>query len=418
MAKQRVVVIGSGLAGASVVQALLARPEADELRVELFGAELHGTFDRSDLARVIESRGNATSIVRFNAAWFRERGVHFHEGARVRLVDRIRRQVHADGLSAAFDKVVFATGSVPYLPAIRNLLLDGGRLHPGVFTFRTLADCLALEGALQSARSVAVIGGGPMGLEVSCALAQRGSEVHLLHGSQRVMSGQLDDAAARILKAELEALGVRLHLGKRAVAVAGDPSLSALQLHDGSQLACDAVVIAAGVQPETWLAFQSGLSVERAIVVDGQLRSIDDASAYALGECAQWRASIHGTPEQIAQQAEVIAEHVTVRHSERRYLGLREPSLFRVVGMQLATMGTPESHEGDDVAQLSEPGRSRYKKVVMHSGRLVSAILLGDLRHVDRLSKLYRKSSPLTPDEQARLFDLSIPEDSSTENEP
>jgi nitrite reductase (NADH) large subunit len=185
---------------------------------------------------------------------------------------------------------------------------------------------------------------------------------------------------------------------------------TALSLSDGAEVECDLVVLAAGYQPETWLAFQSGLSVERAIVVDGQLRSIDDPGAYALGECAQWRASIHGTPEQIAQQAEVIAEHLTVRHSERRYLGLRQPSLYRVLGLPLATMGAPETHDGDDVAQLSEPGRARYKKVVMHSGRLVSAILLGDLRHIDRLRRLYMASAPLSPEEQARLFDLSIPD--------
>jgi nitrite reductase (NADH) large subunit len=407
MAKQRVVVIGSGLAGASVVQALLARPEAHELRIDLLGAEPQGAFDRGELSRLLVDA--SASIVRFEPEWFRERGVAFHAGARARLVDRPRRQVHADGVTLAYDKVVFATGSVPYLPGIRNLLLDAGRLHPGVFTFRSIADCLHLQAALSRARRVAVLGGGPMGLEVASALSQRGVEVHLLHSSQRLMSGQLDDAAARILKAEMEALGTEVHLGKRVVAVLGDGSLTGLSLSDGSTLACDAVVIAAGFQPETWLAFQCGLTVERAIVVDGQRRSIDDSNAYALGECAQWRASIHGTREQIAEQAEVIAEHLTTRSSQRRYLGTRQASLFQVLGMPLATMGAPESRDGDDVAQLSEPGRSRYKKVVMHSGRLVSAILLGDLRQAESLNKLYTKSTPLTAEEQSRLFDLWVP---------
>jgi nitrite reductase (NADH) large subunit len=409
MAKQRVVVIGSGLAGASVVQALLARPEADQLRVEVLGAEPQGAFDRADLPRLLADPTATSEIVRFDPAWFRERSVSFHGGARARLVDRVRRQVHADGLMLVYDKVVFATGSAPYLPGIRNLLLEGGKLHPGVFTFRSLEDVAALDAALVNARSVAVVGGGPMGLEIASALAQRGCHVHLLHLSTRLMSGQLDDAAARILKAEIEALGAELHLGKRVVSVLGDPLLAGLAMSDGSTLACDVVVLAAGFQPETWLAFQSGLTVERAIVVDGQMRSPDDPNCYALGECAQWRASIHGTREQIAEQAEVIAEHLTTRHSERRYLGVRQASLFHVLGMPLATMGSPESRDGDDVAQLSEPGRSRYKKVVMHSGRLVSAILLGDLRQADSLNKLYRASAPLTAEEQSRLFDLWIP---------
>jgi nitrite reductase (NADH) large subunit len=157
------------------------------------------------------------------------------------------------------------------------------------------------------------------------------------------------------------------------------------------------------------LGFQCGLTVERGIVVDAHMRSIDDLSVYALGECAQWRASIHGSSQQIKDQAEVIADHLVNRHSARRYLGQRSPFKYEVAGLELCTMGSPESTEGDDIALLFGPGRARYKKVVVRHGRLVSAILIGDLRQATSLGRLYSASAPLTHDAQNRLFDLCVP---------
>lgn len=409
MAKERIVVIGCGLAGAGVVQALLERAPAGTLKIDVLASEAQGAYDRFDLARVLSGQATPDQIVRYDKPWFAARGVQLHTERQARYVDRFRRQVHAGDLVLPYDKLVLATGSGAYLPSIRNLLLADGRLHHGAFTFRSLTDCSALGGALSSARRVAVLGGGPLGLALVTALSQRGAEVQLFHAGQRLMSGQLDEAAAKILKAELESLGARVHFGRRAQAILGDDQLRGLQFSDGGEEVCDAVVLATGFQPDTWLGFQCGLTVERGIVVDGHMRSIDDLNVYALGECAQWRASIHGTPEQITEQAQVIAEHLTTRYSERRYLGQRSASLFRVGELQLATMGCPQSEELDDVAQLSEPGRARYKKLVMRQGRLVNAILLGDLRQAANLSKLYDTASPLSAEEQFALFDLCLP---------
>jgi nitrite reductase (NADH) large subunit len=409
MAKERVVVIGCGIAGASVVEALRERADAQALKIDVLSTEAHGAYDRFDLPRVLEGSARATDIVRFAPSWFEERGVRLHPRSQARYVDRFRRIVHADDLTVSYDKLVFATGSGAYLPSIRNLLLADGKLHHGAFTFRSLADCDALDAALSTMRNVAVLGGGPLGLSLASALCRRGAQVQLFHVGPRLMSGQLDDVAAGILKKQLQALGAQVHFGRRARALLGDGLLRGLAFDDGSELLCDAVVLATGFQPDTWLGFQCGLTVERGIAVDGHMRSLDDLNVYALGECAQWRASIHGAPQQIAEQARVIAEHVTSRYSERRYLGPRSASLFRVANIEVATMGCPLDRDGDDVAQLSEPARARYKKVVVRQGHLVNAILLGDLRQAQSLGQLYDSSAPLTPEARSRLFDLSLP---------
>jgi nitrite reductase (NADH) large subunit len=409
MAKERVVVIGGGLAGASVVEALLARAEPGRFKIDVLSAEAQGAYDRFDLPSVLSGAAKAADIIRFDSSWFQARGVSLHTNCQARFVDRYRRHVQADGLVLQYDKLIFATGSSAYLPSIRNLLLASGQLHHGAFTLRSLADVSALDAALSTMRKIAVLGGGPLGLELVSALSKRGAEVHLFHVGRRLMSGMLDEPAARIIEREVEAFGGQVHFGCRASSILGDGQLKGLAFSDGSTFECDAVVLATGFQPDTWLGFQCGLTVERGIVVDSHMRSLDDFNVYALGECAQWRAAIHGAPPQIAEQAGVIAEHLTTRYPEHRYLGQRCAARYRVAGLDLATMGEPQSRDADDVAQLSEPGRSRYKKIVMRHGRLVSAILLGDLRQADNLSKLYDSAAPLTPEAQFELFDLCMP---------
>jgi nitrite reductase (NADH) large subunit len=411
MAKTRIIVIGCGLAGASVVEAVLAKSEPDAVKIDVLTAEEHGAYDRFDLARLLDGSALPADIVRYDRAWFEQRGVRLHSRSQARFVDRFRRQVQTDELRLPYDKLVFATGSGAYLPPIFNLLLADGSLHHGVFTFRTLGDCQRLSAAISSMRKVAVLGGGPLGIDLSRALSKRGAEVHVFHVGERLMSGQLDASAANILKSELEACGARVHFGLRANKILGDGQMRGLGFSDGSEFACDAVVVAAGCQPDTWLGFQCGLTVERGILVDGHLRSVEDLNIYALGECAQWRSSIHGAPLQIAEQARVVADHLTTRYSEQRYLGQRTAREYQVAGGALLTMGPPENAEGDDVAQLVGPGRARYKKIVLRAGRLVNAILLGDLRQAARLSKLYSAAAPLTAEAQERLFDLCMPAD-------
>lgn len=137
MAKERIVVIGGGIAGASVVEALLNRADAQALKIEILSTETHGAYDRFDLPRVLEGSASPADIVRYSPGWFEERGARLHVGKQARYVDRFRRVVHADDLAISYDKLVFATGSGAYLPSIRNLLLADGKLHHGAFTFRS-----------------------------------------------------------------------------------------------------------------------------------------------------------------------------------------------------------------------------------------------------------------------------------------
>jgi len=114
--------------------------------------------------------------------------------------------------------------------------------------------------------------------------------VHVIHLAQSLMNQQLDLAAGGILRAAMEAMGVTIHLGKLTAAILGEGRVTGIAFKDESTLDCDMIVVSAGIQPNTQLALECGLTVERAVVVDNHMRSPDDLDVYVVGECAQHRA--------------------------------------------------------------------------------------------------------------------------------
>jgi len=311
MAKQRLVIVGNGMAAARVVFELVERGGAKLFEIAVFGEEPSPAYDRMQLADVMNGTRSVEQILHLSPSWYEARGIRVHWGERVVLTSRQARTVYGSaGTEERYDALVFATGSSPHFPPIRNLFDAHGKRLAGVCAFRTLADCVQIVALSNGARAVAIIGGGLLGLEAARGLAGRVRHVYLIHRGARLLSRSLDDEDALRVLRRVEASGVRVWLNRSVDALSGDERVTGLVLDDGCELACDLVVIASGLIPNTWLAFQCGLSVERGITVDNQLRSIDDRRVYALGECAQPRGKLYGQAEAIRQQAKLLAEQL------------------------------------------------------------------------------------------------------------
>ena len=170
------------------------------------------------------------------------------------------------------------------------------------------------------------------------------------------MNQQLDPAAGAILKSLMEKMGIRVHLGADTRAVLGDERVSGLEFKNGETLDCDLVVFATGIKPNSEIASQAGLTVERAIVVDNQMRTVDDPRIYAVGECVQHRGQTYGLVAPIWEQAKVLADHITGTNSSAAYHGSKVATRLKVAGVELASMGLTEPGEQrDEVVQFTEP---------------------------------------------------------------
>ncbi|MBE8523196.1 NAD(P)/FAD-dependent oxidoreductase [Amycolatopsis sp. H6(2020)] len=405
------VVIGNGMAGARAVEEILARAGGDRFRITMFGDEPYGNYNRIMLSHLLAGEG-ADEIYLNPLEWYQDNDITLRAGVRVVRVDRFARKVLADdGTVLSYDKLIIATGSRTFFPPMDGMWVDDRTLTPGVFGFRTMDDTTAMVDYARDRRSAVVIGGGLLGLEAAYGLQQHGLDVHVVQGGPILMNQQLDEEAGAILRRVLERkLGIAVHTGRRPTALRSIGSVTGVVLGDGTTIDTDMVVVTAGIRPNIGLGVVSGLTVERAIVVDDQMRSVDDGDIYVVGECAQHRGQVYGLVAPLWEQAAVLADHLTGADLQAAYHGSRNATKLKVAGVDVASMGImrPE-HDDDEFVRFSEPTRGVYKSVVVRDGRLVGATLLGDVEKVAFLTQSFDRGLPLPAERVELLFSLAGP---------
>ncbi|MET9464137.1 FAD-dependent oxidoreductase [Streptomyces sp. NPDC006544] len=444
--KQRVVVIGAGLAGLR----LAARLGGD---VCVLGEEPHVPYNRVLLAEVLAGR-YAPEVTALPAA-----GPALRRGVRAVRIDRAEQVVHCDdGTVEPYDTLVLATGSNPVLPPLRGLFAPEGRELPyGVHAFRTMDDCLALSEAVRPGVRAVVIGGGLLGVSAARALAERGAQVVLTQQGERLMERQLDADASALLHAHLTSMGIEIHTecrvrglatapadaspgagrnpapsgdlpGRgpgpsgarvRAAEPAGPRRATGVELADGYRLDADLVVLACGVRPRTGLALAAGLDVRTGVVVDDRLRT-SDPRIHAIGDCAEHAGRVYGLAGPALEQAEALAKVLlgtgrglgvpaattpvqdtghdtagaTPSPPPSSYTGTRALTRLTLTAadaggrpLDLAAFGETTPLPGDDVVRLTDATRRTYRKVVVRGDRLVGGVLLGELSSVGALAR-------------------------------
>jgi nitrite reductase (NADH) large subunit len=404
--KQRLVVIGNGMAGAKFVQELVARGGPQQFDIVVFGEEPYGNYNRILLSGVLAGSYGPKDILLNSIEWYAENGVKLHAGVRVESVNRTERIVSAvGGIQEPYDRIVFAAGSRPFVPPIAGLTITGGRFLSGVFVFRTLDDAVEIMNRAREARKAVVLGGGLLGLEAARGLLNRGLEVHVVELMPHLMAVQLDSPAGGVLRSTLEKMGIRFHLGTSITAATGEEKISGVEFSDGSRESCEMLIISAGIRPNVEIAKQSGLAVERGIVVGDDLASTSDSSIFAIGECMQHRGQTYGLVTPGSEQAKVLADRLSGAKPQAIYGGSSTSTTLKVMGVDLVVMGNKETaDEKDQVLTLTDAARGIYKKVILRDGRIAGAILLGDCEAAPRLLRMFQKREILRDHPAGLLF--------------
>lgn len=415
---QKLVVVGNGMAGVRAIEEILLRGGTETFDITVFGDEPYGNYNRILLSNVLagiqEIEADASEIFLNGLDWYNDNGIDLRAGVRVVRIDRFARLVYADdGSVTRYDYLILATGSRSFFPPMAGLWADNKTLSDGVFGFRTLDDCVGMISQSAQRTKAVVIGGGLLGLEAARGLQNRGLTVDVVHAGPTLMNAQLDDTAGAILRKSVQDIGITVHLDKRTTEVRTneDGRLAGIVFSDGSSIDCDMLVMATGIRPNVGLAQRAGLTVERAIVVDDHMRSIDDDNIYVVGECAQHRGQVYGLVAPLWEQATVLADHVTGTDRTAAYHGSRTATKLKVAGVDVAAMGlkAPEL-EDDEFVQYSEPRHGVYKTIVIRDGKLVGATLLGDVSKVSFLMQAFDSGLPLPDERVSLMFDIGTPD--------
>ncbi|QNK80043.1 nitrite reductase large subunit NirB [Nakamurella sp. PAMC28650] len=414
---RRLVVVGNGMAGARTVEEILERATADQFSITMFGDEPYGNYNRIMLSHVLSGEESDQDIFLNTLQWYRDHQITLHTGSRVTRIDRYAKLVHAlDGSgetsATPYDVLIIATGSNSFMPSMDGLKMPDGSLTPGVFAFRTIDDTRGMVAYAQHdhhTRAV-VIGGGLLGLEAARGLQAYGLQVGVVHAGAHLMNAQVGAQAGEILRQSVQNLGIEVHLKARTTAILGQGKVSGIALQDRDPIECDLVVVAAGIRPNVELAMLSGFTVERAIVVDDQMRTIDDDDVYAVGECVQHRGEVYGLVAPLWEQAAVLADHLTGKDLQAAYHGSRTATKLKVAGVDVASMGVqgPE-RDTDEHLVFSEPKKGIFKSLVIRDEKLIGATVLGDTSKVAFLMQAFDRGLPLPAERLEMMFDLGAP---------
>ncbi|MCH8499631.1 MAG: FAD-dependent oxidoreductase [Marinobacter sp.] len=369
MSGRRLVIVGHGMVAQRLLEELTARKHPYGL-IRVFNGEPVPAYNRILLSSVLAGEASEDSVQLKPDTWFAERNIVCHQGDAVATIDTAQRQVTTtSGFQAAYDDLVFATGSRP-----AALGIEGEQL-PGVMGFRDLQDTRALIDVSQRCRRAVVIGGGFLGLEAAEGLRARGMAVTVLHRSDHLLNRQLDPVAGALLASALTARGVTIRTGASPQSIAGSQRARAVQLTDDTLISTDLVVVAAGITPRTELARATGLACDRGILVDEGLAS-SVPGIYALGECCQLGEETFGLVEPGYRQAAVLAGRLC--GEDRRFAPDTVATRLKISGIPIYSCGATSPDENTDSVVWQDRETDRYCHLLIRNNRLTGAVLFGE----------------------------------------
>jgi 3-phenylpropionate/trans-cinnamate dioxygenase ferredoxin reductase subunit len=277
----RIVVIGAGQAGASLVARL--RAQGFDGHITLIGDEPVPPYQRPPLSKkyLLGEMAEERLYLR-PESFYADNAIDLQLNAPVTAIDRADKAVIAGGQAIPYDRLALTTGSVP-----RRLPGRVGGERGGVHLVRTLADVDAMAPEFREGARLLIVGGGYIGLEAAAVAASKGLRVTVVEMAERILQRVACRETADYFRGLHEAHGVEIREGTGLEALTGEGRVTGARLSDGTEMAVDFVIVGVGIVPATALAEAAGLAVDNGISVDEYGRSSDPA-IWAAGDCASF----------------------------------------------------------------------------------------------------------------------------------
>ncbi|MDP4557125.1 nitrite reductase large subunit NirB [Halomonas meridiana] len=397
---QKLIIVGNGMVGHHFAEQLVESGALAGFEVTMFGEERHRAYDRVHLSEYFSGR-DAESLALCDGDYYHTHGIQLRSGEAVTAIDREQQLVVTEQGHYAYDKLVLATGSFPFVPPIP------GNDSEGCLVYRTLDDLDAIQAAAKNATNGVVVGGGLLGLEAANALRGLNLDTAVVEFAPRLMPMQVDSEGGELLKEKIEALGVQV-LTERATQriEPGDTSRLRMVFQDDKVLETDLIVFSAGIRPQDTLARECGLTIgERGgVVIDDQCRT-NDPNILAIGEVALWNQSIFGLVAPGYQMAKTAV--ATLTGGDICFSGADMSTKLKLLGVDVGSIGDAHGNQnpGARMFRYLDPLTQVYRKLVVTSDgkKLLGAMLVGDNSVYDTLLQYYANGIEL-PKEPASLI--------------
>lgn len=383
MTKNKLVMIGNGMAGLRTIEEILDR-DPQRFEITIIGKEAYPNYNRIMLSNILQNKMTVEETIMNSYDWYAEHDIKLVNNDPVTILDREKKTVLTEsGQSFEYDQCIIATGSKAFV-----LPIPGSDL-PSVIGWRTIDDTKRMMEIAQTKHKAIVIGGGLLGLECARGLLDQGMEVTVVHLAEWLMEMQLDRKAGQMLKNDLEQQGMRFELQANTQEILGHEDVESVRLADGRVLEADLVVMAVGIRPYTEVAKAAGLDVNRGIIVN-EFMQTNDPNIFAVGECAECEGKVYGLVAPLYEQGIVLADYLTNKETNG-YHGSTTFTSLKVSGCDLYSAGIIE--ETDDIhgIEIFNSIDNNYKKVFLKDGEVVGAVLYGNTDDGSRFYNMMKK---------------------------
>ncbi|MBT2657498.1 NAD(P)/FAD-dependent oxidoreductase [Bacillus sp. ISL-18] len=385
---RKLVMIGNGMAGVRTIEEIL-KLNTEQFYITIFGEEPHPNYNRIKLSNILQGDTNFEDIIINPLEWYKENKIQLYTGEAIVTIDAEGKRVISDqGREVEYDELIIATGSNSFILPIP------GADKIGVTGFRDIKDCeMMIKSAGQYQKAV-VIGGGLLGLEAARGLLNLGMKVDVVHLMPHLMERQLDPIASSLLKTELESQGMNFLMEKQTVEILGDERVTGLRFKDGSEVEADLVVMAIGIKSNRQVAKNSGIYVNRGIVVNDYMET-SVPHVYAVGECAEHREIVYGLVAPLYEQGKILASHICGNETNP-YEGSVTGTQLKVAGVDLFSAGEIFEDGTTKSIMVYNEYEGLYKRVLSRNNTIVGIVLYGDTKDSTRLYRMLTKKEDIT----------------------
>jgi nitrite reductase (NADH) large subunit len=369
--------------------------------ITIIGEEPRAAYDRVHLSSLFDgATPDDLSLVQEHHV--SDPAVTVLTGVQATSVDRTTQIVTlSDGTTCAYDHLVLALGSTPFVPPVPGITGEGS------FVYRTIEDLQETQAYAAGCRTGVVMGGGLLGLEAANALRLLGVKTHVIEMAPRLMAVQIDEGGAKALRRHVEELGLVVHTGFATSAIErhDDGRVAAVSAADGTRIETDLLVVAAGIRPRDDLARTMGLTVgERGGVAIDDLCRTSDPLVSAIGECALHAGRIYGLVAPGYAMAEVVAAQLAARNALGTVLvptftGADNSTVLKLLGVDVACVGDAHA-SGEDTHEVvvADPIAGTYQKIIVRDAAVVGAVLVGRKDAYSMLVQMARGVIPTPTD--------------------
>lgn len=367
------VIIGASAAGLAAAEAV--RKVDTKGTVTVLTEEDYMPYSRPSISYYLKGKVRESDMALRKPGFYKEKKIDIVKNAKVTAIDTKSKTVKAGRKNYPYDKLCLCTGSKPFVPPMENV--EG---KANALTFLDLKDAKEVKALANEKTRAVVIGAGLIGMKAAEGLVKVCKSVDVVELAPRVLPSILDAKSAKQVKKHLENNGIKFHLENTVVkATSKGKQITAVTLKDGKKLPCDLLILAVGVRPQTELAENAGLEVNRGILTDTETMQTSNKDIYAAGDCCVSVDMLDGSKKIIALWPNAVqqgnAAGAQMAGADVTVGGTYSVNAIDFFGLRICTCGLINARDEQYCDKIKQEGDT-YKRLVFEGDKLVGYVLI------------------------------------------